>query len=114
MSSPRSRTAMPKSLAENRSDSSSAPGDSEATRPTARKLKAASKIRNPKSKIQNRKRPYVRTPARLATSHAHLDKAWTAPKELVYRPTVKRLLACRAGLLKALAVKRERSDMVGS
>jgi len=67
-----------------------------------------------KARRRRAKRPYVKTPARLATSHAHLDKAWTAPKGLVYRPTVKRLLACRAGLLKALAVKRERSDMESS
>jgi len=113
MSPPGSRTAMPKSLPENRSHSSSAPAESERGY-TTNVQETKGRVQNPKSKIQNRKRPYVKTPARLATSRAHLDKAWTAPKGMMYRPTVRRLLACRASLVKALRVKRERSDMVGS
>jgi hypothetical protein len=46
--------------------------------------------------------PYRQTPARLAASLANLERARAAPKDLVYRPTVKRLLAYRANLLKAL------------
>jgi hypothetical protein len=62
-----------------------------------------------KGPTRKRKRPYVRTPVRLAASRANLEKAWTAPKDMMYRPTVKRLLACRASLLKALQAKRARS-----
>jgi hypothetical protein len=56
-----------------------------------------------------RHRPYIKTPARLAASLANLKRARAAPKDLVYRPTVKRLLAYRANLLKALKANRERS-----
>ncbi len=56
-----------------------------------------------------RHRSYIKTPARLAASLANLKRARAAPKDLVYRPTVKRLLAYRANLLKALKVNRERS-----
>ncbi len=80
---------------------------SEASSLTRRERKAEAKIRNPKWKSQKGKR-YFMTPARLATSLANLEKARAAPKELVYRPTVRRLLACRASLLKALRTKRER------
>jgi hypothetical protein len=55
-----------------------------------------------------RHRPYIKTPARLAASLANLKRARAAPKDLVYRPTVKRLLAYRANLLKALKANRER------
>jgi hypothetical protein len=58
-------------------------------------------------------RPYRKTPARLAASLANLNRARAAPKELVYRPTVKRLLAYRGNLLKALDVNRERSYLAG-
>jgi hypothetical protein len=58
-----------------------------------------------------RRRPYSKTPARLAASLANLNKARAAPKGLVYRPTVKRLLAYRANLLKALEANRERSRL---
>ena len=54
-------------------------------------------------------RSYIKTPARLAASLANLKRARAAPKSLVYRPTVKRLLAYRANLLKALKANRERS-----
>ncbi len=67
----------------------------------------------PKARMQKRKRPYVKTPARLTASMAHLEKARAAPKGVVYRPTVKRLLACRAALLKALRAKRERLATLG-
>jgi hypothetical protein len=57
--------------------------------------------------------PYRQTPARLAASLANLERERAAPKDLVYRPTVKRLLAYRANLLKALEVNRERSRLEG-
>jgi hypothetical protein len=56
-------------------------------------------------KVRTRKHPlYRQTPALLAGSLANLERARAAPKDLVYRPTVKRLLAYRANLLKALEV----------
>ena len=68
------------------------------------------------SQVKARRRkhpPYRQTPARLAASLVNLEKARAAPKALVYRPTVKRLLAYRANLLKALEVNRERSRLEG-
>ena len=58
-------------------------------------------------------RPYRKTPARLAASLANLERARAVPKDLVYRPTVRRLLAYRGNLLKALEVNREPSDLAG-
>jgi hypothetical protein len=49
----------------------------------------------------------------LAASLANLERARAAPKDLVYRPTVKRLLAYRANLLKALKANRERTRLAG-
>jgi len=60
----------------------------------------------PERRRRRRRSRYVKTPARLAASLAILEKARAAPKGLVYRPTVKRLLAYRASLLKALEAKR--------
>src|SRR5271167_1441761 len=59
------------------------------------------------SKIQNGKRPYVKTPARVAAARANLEKARAAPKEKVYRRTEKRLAANRANLEKARQVPKE-------
>jgi len=64
-------------------------------------------IQNPKSKIQNGKRPYVKTPARLAAARANLEKARAVPKEKVYRRTEKRLAANRANLAKAQAARQQ-------
>ena len=63
-------------------------------------------IQNPKSKVQNGNRPYVKTPARLAAARANLEKARSAPKEKVYRRTDKRLAANRANLAKAQAARQ--------
>jgi hypothetical protein len=62
-------------------------------------------IPNPPSKIQSGKRPYVKTPARLAAMLANLEKARAAPKEKVYRPSEKRRAANRANLQKAHAAR---------
>jgi hypothetical protein len=64
-------------------------------------------IENPQSAIENpRRRPYVKTPARLAAARANLEKARSAPKEKVYRRTDKRLAANRANLAKAQAARQ--------
>jgi hypothetical protein len=68
---------------------------------------SAEPIQNPKSKIQNGKRPYVQTPARLAAARANLEKARAVPKEKVYRPTAKRLAANRANLAKAQTARKQ-------
>ncbi len=54
-----------------------------------------------RAEIQNPKRRYVKTPARLAAALANLAKARAAPKEKIYRRTEKRLAANRANLEKA-------------
>ena len=77
-------------------------------------MAARSLIPKLKARARKRKRFYVKAPARLAASRANLEKAWAAHKGMMYRPTVRRLLACRASLLKALQTKRQRSAMGGS
>src|SRR5262249_49906234 len=52
---------------------------------------------------QKGKRPYVKTPARLAASLANLEKARAAPKEKIYGPSEKRRIANHANLQKAHA-----------
>jgi hypothetical protein len=67
---------------------------------------------DPKLKIQNGKRPYVRkqpyefTAARQASSMANLDKANAAPDEEKYKSTEKRTKANRASLQKANANRK--------
>jgi len=68
----------------------------------------AASIADPQSAIENtRKRPYVKTAARLAAARANLEKARAVPKEKVYRPTVRRLAANRANLAKAQAARQQ-------
>ncbi len=62
---------------------------------------------DPQSKIP--KRLYVLTSRGLAAVLANLEKARVAPKALAYRPTVRRLLASHANLVKALRAKQGRS-----
>ena len=70
-------------------------------------------LENRQSKIANRKRRYVKTPARLAAARANLEKARAVPKEKVYRRTEKRLAANRANLAKAkVAGQQELENIV--
>lgn len=52
------------------------------------------------------KRKYTVTPRVLAAALANLAKANAVPKSIRYRPTVPRLLACRANLTRAIAARR--------
>jgi hypothetical protein len=65
---------------------------------------------NPKARKQ--RRPYVKTPARVAASCANLLKARAAPKEKIYRPTAKRQAANRANLGKAHARRRQELENI--
>ena len=98
-----------RSTLEDSSDSTSPTQDSRSDVQDGRSRTKASAepIQNPKSKIQNGKRPYVRTPARLAAARANLQKARAAPKEKVYRLSEKRLAANRANLAKAKAARQQ-------
>jgi hypothetical protein len=64
-------------------------------------------IEEQNSKPENDKRPYVKTPARLAAARANLQKARAVPRETVYRPTARRLAANRANLAKAKAARKK-------
>jgi hypothetical protein len=73
----------------------------------------AASIDNPQPAIENpRRRPYVKTPARLAAARANLEKARAAPKEKVYRRTDKRLAANRSNLAKAKAARQKELEAV--
>jgi hypothetical protein len=69
-------------------------------------------IENRESKIGDGKRPYAKTPARLAAARANLEKARAAPKEKVYRRTDKRLAANRANLAKAQTARQKELEEV--
>ena len=65
-----------------------------------------------KPKVKKKRRPYVKTPARLAAARANLAKARAAGKERIYRPTEKRLAANRANLAKAQAARRQDLELM--
>src|SRR6516164_2425268 len=60
---------------------------------------------NPRSQMQNGKRPFVVTPRRRAAMLANLEKARAAPKEKIYAPSEKRDAANQANLQKAHAAR---------